>query len=64
MPGTARWLPEGGTAILSYEDVCSSESPGETLLRFLQSAYQAGAETAGWDEVALRTNPPRSPEQA
>jgi hypothetical protein len=39
MPGTARWLHEGGTATLSYEDVRSSESPEETLLRFLQSAY-------------------------
>lgn len=63
-PASAQWLPEGGTASLSYEDVHLGESPEETLLRFLQSAYQAGARTAGWDEEALRTNPARSPEQA
>jgi hypothetical protein len=40
------------------------ESPEETLLGFLQSAYQAGARTADWDEEALRTNPARSPEEA
>jgi hypothetical protein len=54
-PQAARWLPEGGTASLSYEDVRLGESPEEALLRFLQSAYQAGARTAGWEEGALRT---------
>jgi hypothetical protein len=63
-PRTAGWLPEGGTASLSYEDVRLGESPEETLLQFLQTAYQAGARTAGWDEEALRTNPARSPKQA
>lgn len=56
-PPAARWLPEGGTASLSYEDVRLSEAPEEALLRFLQSAYQAGARTAGWDEEALQTRP-------
>jgi hypothetical protein len=56
MPQAARWLPEGGTASLSYEDVRLGESSEETLLRFLQSAYQAGARTANWDEEALRTS--------
>ena len=64
MPGTARRLPEGGTATLSYEDVRLGESPEEALLRFLQSAYLAGARTANWDEEALRTDPARSPEEA
>ena len=54
-PRAARWLPEGGTATLSYEDVRLSEAPEDALLLFLQSAYQAGARTAGWDEAALRT---------
>ena len=63
-PEAARWLPEGGTASLSYEDVRLGELPEETLLGFLQSAYQAGARTADWDEEALRTNLARSPEEA
>ena len=62
MPRTARWLPEGGTAILPYEDLRSSESPEETLLDFLQSAYLAGTRTAGWDEEALRTSVAPGPE--
>ena len=55
-PASARWLPEGGTATLSYDDVRLGEAPEETLLGFLQSAYLAGARTADWDEEALRTS--------
>jgi len=55
-PRSAAWLPEGGTASLSYEDVRLGESPEETLLDFLQSAYLAGVQTANWDERALRTS--------
>ncbi|MGB3634432.1 MAG: DUF5996 family protein [Rubrobacteraceae bacterium] len=44
----ASWQ-EGGTALLTYEAVRNSESPKDTLLEFIQSAYQAGARTAGWD---------------
>jgi hypothetical protein len=55
-PPAARWLPEGGTANLPYEEVRQSESPKEALLAFLESAYQAGARTANWDEKAFRTN--------
>ena len=56
-PEGASWAPEGGTALLMYEDVRKSESPKETLLDFLESAYQAGAGTAGWDVEDLRTEP-------
>ena len=48
-PDAAHWLPEGGTANLPYEAVRGSESPEKTLLAFLETAYQAGAKTAGWD---------------
>ena len=57
-PQGASWLPEGGTAFLTYEDVRKSASPKETLLGFMESAYQAGAMSAGWDIEALRTRPP------
>jgi hypothetical protein len=56
VPQTARWLPEGGMAILSFESVRSSESPEEKQLDFLQSAYLGGARTSGWNEEALRTS--------
>ncbi len=48
-PQAASWAPEGGTALLAYEEMRNSRNPRETLLEFLQSAYEAGAKTAGWD---------------
>jgi len=57
-PQGARWLPEGGTAFLTYEEVRKSASPKETLLGFMESAYGAGAKSAGWDMEALRTHSP------
>jgi hypothetical protein len=57
-PEGAHWLPEGGTALLTYEELRNSSSPTETLLGFMESAYEAGAKSAGWDIVALRTGPP------
>lgn len=48
-PGSAFWVPEGGTALLMYDEVRKSGPPRETLLGFLQSAYEAGARTAGWN---------------
>ena len=56
-PKAASWTPEGGTALLTYEAVRKGESPRNTLLDFMQSAYEAGATTAGWDVDALQTNP-------
>jgi hypothetical protein len=56
-PEEASWLPEGGTALL-YEERRNSASPTETLLEFMESTYQAGAKSTGWDIEALRTHPP------
>lgn len=44
----ASWQ-EGGTALLTYEAVRNSGSPKDTLLEFLQNAYEAGARTANWN---------------
>ena len=52
-PPAASWQ-EGGTALLTYEEVRTSSSPRETLLEFLPSAYEAGAKTAGWDVEEFR----------
>ena len=57
-PEGANWLPEGGTALLMYEEVRNSAFPEKTLLEFMESAYQAGARSAEWNIDALRTSPP------
>ena len=53
-PEAAFWAPEGGMALLMYDDVRKADSPKTTLLEFMQSAYEAGASTAGWDVENLR----------
>ena len=55
-PQPASWTPEGGTALLAYEEVRNNRNPGETLLEFLQSAYEAGAKTARWDMEEFRAS--------
>ncbi|QBI18858.1 hypothetical protein ER308_04405 [Egibacter rhizosphaerae] len=54
-PDTAVWQPTGGSALLPYDDVRTASEPRAALLAFLDSAYQAGATTAGWDLDALAT---------
>ena len=44
----------GSLAILPYETVRTAPDPRQTLLAFLQSAYEAGARLAGWDTAELR----------
>lgn len=53
-PPEASWFEEGGTALLMYDDVRTSDAPAQTLLDFLESAYLAGATSAGWDVEGLR----------
>jgi hypothetical protein len=43
-------------ALLPYEHVRSAAAPQDALLRFLQSAYEAGAAAAGWDVDSMRSN--------
>lgn len=53
----------GSLALLRYEAVRSAADPKRTLLRFLESAYLAGAVAAGWDADGLTSswcpNPPQ-----
>jgi hypothetical protein len=49
LPEQAYYHEELGQFLLPYEVVRNSSSPDDTLLRFLQSTYQAAAELAGWD---------------
>ena len=57
-PPGAVWDREGGYALLRYDQVRAAASPRLALLDFLESAYQAGAQLAGWDLEALRLRPP------
>jgi hypothetical protein len=56
-PGEAFWAPEGGMAIFMYDDLRRTNSPKEALLQFLESAYRAGAKTAGWDVEEFQAVP-------
>src|SRR5215216_1350253 len=46
----------GKLAILPHETVRTAADPRTTLLAFLQSAYEAGARTAGWDSSSLESS--------
>jgi hypothetical protein len=64
-PEKAFWAQVGSShqARLWYEDLRESESPRLALLSFLQSAYEAGAEAAGWnaeDFVSTWAPPPQA----
>lgn len=50
-PASAAWQEVHGShmALLMYDDVRKSSDPRQTVLEFLESAYQAGAKRAGWD---------------
>jgi hypothetical protein len=52
------WIDSGtgSLATLPYETVRTSDHPQRTLLAFLQSAYEAGARTAGWDARSFRSS--------
>jgi hypothetical protein len=55
-PPSANWAESNGAhlAMLMYEDVRTSANPRDSVLEFLESAYQAGAKRAGWDVEKLR----------
>ena len=46
----------GSLALLRYDAVRTAADPRATLLAFLESAYQAGAGLAGWDERDLSSS--------
>ncbi len=52
-PGQAFYHKGMSEYLLMYDDVRNSASPKDTLLEFLQSAYESGAELAHWDRSAL-----------
>jgi len=52
VPKEAYWgsIRGGAIALLMYNEVRKSGSPRDMVLEFLESAYQAGANRAGWDK--------------
>jgi hypothetical protein len=60
-PADAFYSPELGEFVLPYEAVLARENPGQALLEFLQSTYEAAANCASWDRAALErpANPAR-----
>lgn len=54
-PAEAAWNADAGTAVLAYDVVRTAAHARDTLLDFFQSAYLAGARTAGWNVTDLAT---------
>jgi hypothetical protein len=52
-PKEAYFHRELGEYVLPYAAVVHGDDPDATLLRFLQSTYEAASELAGWDRQAL-----------
>jgi Family of unknown function (DUF5996) len=52
-PAEAFFSGEMGEFMLLYEVVQQSADPEETLMQFLQSTYEAAANTGNWDRKAL-----------
>jgi hypothetical protein len=60
-PAAAYYSRELADFILPYEAVRSTSSPDETVLEFYQTAYEVGANLAGWDRPALDRPPSEWP---
>jgi len=56
-PDTAFYKKEMGEFLLLHEQARNSSSPTETVLEFLESTYEAGANLARWDRASLEKAP-------
>lgn len=52
-PEEAFYSEEMGEFVLLYENIRQSPHPEEMLMKFLQTTYEAAANTAGWDRKTL-----------
>jgi hypothetical protein len=52
-PADARFSKELGEFVLPYDAVRRARDPGQALLDFLQTTYDAAADLAKWDRAAL-----------
>lgn len=53
LPREARYDDKAGEFILPYEAVRTSANPEEALMEFLQSTYDAAADTGRWERATL-----------
>lgn len=61
-PSGAQWVEQNGSplALLFYEDARSANDTEQVIYDFLNSAYQAGTQKAGWDIANLNRRPMNS----
>jgi hypothetical protein len=52
-PAEAYFEPKLGEFVLPYASVRAARDPDATVMEFLQSTYEAAAQTAGWNRAAL-----------
>jgi hypothetical protein len=54
----ARWIESGQSSllVLPYETVRTAADPRQALLEFLESAYEASADAAGWNRADLMSS--------
>ncbi len=52
-PAAASYNQQVGEFLLMYDDVRASPSPGNDVLEFCQSTYEAAADLGNWDRQAL-----------
>lgn len=55
-PDAAFYSKEMSEFLLKYEDVRTSENPDQTILDFLQTTYEAGANLAEWNRANLEAD--------
>jgi hypothetical protein len=60
-PRAGYFDPKLGEFLLKYDDVRADALPGDALLEFLQSTYEAAANLAKWDRQALERDPATDP---
>jgi hypothetical protein len=55
---SGEWVPSGNgsLAVVPYETIRAAPHPKASLLAFYQSAYEAGARTAGWNTSDFESN--------
>jgi len=55
LPSAASYHAGLGEFLLMYDDVRQTDSPTTTLMNFLQTTYEAGANSGNWDRAALES---------
>ena len=56
-PDAAFWTPDGGMALLMYDDVRKADDSRAEVLAFFESAYQAGGKCGNWPVDQLTWEP-------